>query len=325
MIKGVHHIGLSTSDLDAALAVFSAGLTLEEARRFEVANQLSAQALFQLDDVAAEVRLSRAANGFLELFRFDAPPRPPVRARGANEAGITHVCIQTPAGEAALAGLSAAGAIFPHGLISLGGDFRYGYGRIVDHLIIEVEETAAAPAKGPGAWIGHVAFATPDMDRLLRFYEALTGHKHHGGRRLSGHAAYDRITGLEDVDVTAAWIQGLNIGLEFWSYASPPTAPREDERPVHEAGYSHVCFESDDVEADLALAIAAGGRPHAPVQDLGSARVAYLRDPDGNVVELLQWAPAAASLSIDTLAAPDVLARLDVALAERRAAAKARA
>lgn len=325
MIKGVHHIGLSTSDLDAASSLFGAGLELEEVRRFEVTDQASAQALFQLDGVAAQVRLTRAANGFLELFRFDSPAPPPVRARGANEAGITHVCIQTPAGEAALAGLSAAGARFPHGLISLGGDFRYGYGRIVDEMIIEVEETAAAPDGGPDAWIGHVAFATADMERLIRFYEALTGHKHHGGQRLTGHAAYDRITGLEDVDVTAAWIQGMNIGLEFWSYANPPTTPRDDQRPVNEAGYSHVCFESDDVEADLVLAIAAGGRPHAAVQDLGSAKVAYLRDPDGNVVELLQWAPVAAALSVDTLAAPDVLTRLNVALAERRATAKAQA
>jgi hypothetical protein len=61
------------------------------------------------------------------------------------------------------------------------------------------------------------------------------------------------------------------------------------------------------------------------VQDLGSARVAYLRDPDGNIVELLQWSASAAALSVDTLAAPDVLARLNVALDERRAAAKAQA
>jgi catechol 2,3-dioxygenase-like lactoylglutathione lyase family enzyme len=325
MIKGVHHIGLTTSDLDAATALFGAGLALEEARRFEVTDQASARALFQLDGVAADVRLTRAANGFLELFRFDAPASPPIRARGANEAGITHICIQTPAGEAALASLSGAGARFPHGLTSLGGDFRYGYGRIVDELIIEVEETAAAPDAGPESWIGHVAFATPDMDRLTGFYEALTGLRRHGGQRLTGHAAYDRITGLKDVDVTAAWIQGMNIGLEFWSYANPPTTPRADDRPVHEAGYSHVCFETDDVESDLARAIAAGGRPHSAVQDLGSARVAYLRDPDGNIVELLQWSASAAALSVDTLAAPDVLARLNVALDERRAAAKAQA
>jgi hypothetical protein len=53
--------------------------------------------------------------------------------------------------------------------------------------------------------------------------------------------------------------------------------------------------------------------------------VAYLRDPDGNIVELLQWSASAAALSVDTLAAPDVLARLNVALDERRAAAKAQA
>ncbi len=323
MIKGVHHIGLTTSDLGAASSLFGAGLALEEARRFEVTDQASARALFQLEGVSAEVRLSRAANGFLELFRFDAPTPPPIRARGANEAGITHVCIQTPAGETALTRLSEAGASFPHGLISLGGDFRYGYGRIVDQLIIEVEETAAAPDSEVDAWIGHVAFATSDIDRLIRFYEALTGHRRHGGQRLTGHAAYDRITGLKDVDVTAAWIQGMNIGLEFWSYANPPTVSRDDERPVNEAGYSHVCFETDDVEADLALAIAAGGRPHSTVQDLGTARVGYLRDPDGNIVELLQWSSAGAALSVDTLAAPDVLARLNVALAERRAAVKA--
>jgi hypothetical protein len=113
--------------------------------------------------------------------------------------------------------------------------------------------------------------------------------------------------------VCAAWVHGLNVGLEFWCYANPPTVPRADRRPINEPGYSHVCFETDDIAADFARAVALGAEPHAPPQALGSATAAYLRDPDGNVVELLQWRGADTRMSIASTPYLDVLERMRAA------------
>ena len=63
--------------------------------------------------------------------------------------------------------------------------------------------------------------------------------------------------------------------------------------PVKHAGYTHVALAVSDVNAALELA-----KEHAmtvsggPVDYPGGARGIFLRDPDRNVVELYQPAPA---------------------------------
>jgi catechol 2,3-dioxygenase-like lactoylglutathione lyase family enzyme len=208
--------------------------------------------------------------------------------------------------------LGSAGISFLAPLTSLGGDFRYAYGRTAEHLMVEVEDAAYAPTD-PSVWIGHVAFATHDLERLSGFYAALTALSANFSPRLHGYSAVDTVTGLANADVRAAWVHGLNIGLEFWCYAHPETSARADRRPVHELGYNHVCFESDDVQADFDRAIGLGAVAHAPPQKIRGATVAYLRDPDGNVLELLQWRSGEADLALNTVPHPHVLKRVDEA------------
>lgn len=312
MITGVHHLGLSAADLSAASAMFSAAVEFSPAATFPVADDEAVRTLFQLSGVSADVVMARAPNIHVELFRFASPAPKPGRARGPHEAGIAHVCFQSPKAEASYAALEAAGVRFLSPLTGLGGPFRYAYGHGPDGLLIELEEAPCPAPGGPDAWIGHVAFATPDLERLANFYAGLTGLDVIPGPRLRRMAAVDAITGLTGADMRAAWVQGLNIGLEFWRYATPETAAVEP-RPVNDIGYSHVCFESDDIDADFARAEALGARAHAPPQTLGRARVAYLRDPDGNVLELLQWLSATASLSVARLPHRDVIARFEAA------------
>jgi catechol 2,3-dioxygenase-like lactoylglutathione lyase family enzyme len=260
--------------------------------------------------------LLRGPNAFFELFHFRAPAAPRAKWRAPNEAGITHVCVQTRDGDRALDAFGARGVKFSSPMTGLGGEYRYAYGR-AGEFMIEVEDAAYAPTT-PSAWIGHVAFATPDLARLSAFYAALVARKPEFSPRLHAHPAIDVVTGLNDVDVRAAWVHGLNIGLEFWSYVQPPTRARAQRREIHEHGYSHVCFESDDIEADFAQAISLGAEPHAPPQALGGALAAYLRDPDGNIVELLQWRSANARLAIARTPHQHILKRME----EARAAAR---
>jgi catechol 2,3-dioxygenase-like lactoylglutathione lyase family enzyme len=313
MITGVHHIGVSVANIAATRSALGAALTLDDARSFEAKNSAAVQALFQLPDVDASVSLLRGPNVFLELFDFRAPAPAPSRWRAPNESGITHICIQSRKGDDVAQRCTAAGIDFFAPMTGLGGDYRYAYGR-AQELMIEVEDAAYAPTD-PSTWIGHVAFATSDLERLARFYADLVGAEPEFSPRLRGHRALDVVTGLKDVDVRAAWVHGLNIGLEFWCYSNPPTGKRLDRRPINEAGYSHVCFETVDMEAAFARALALGAAPHAEPQILGGAVAAYLRDPDGNIVELLQWRDAGARLSLASAPHLDVLTRMKAARA----------
>jgi catechol 2,3-dioxygenase-like lactoylglutathione lyase family enzyme len=306
MIKGVHHVGLSVSNLDQAVADYGAVAGLTEIARFTVENTDQARRLMGLPSVSAKVALLKGVNACLELFEFAVPAPGAASSPPVNAPGITHVCAQGRSIDDLYASLIPQGFSFPESPVDLGTGFLYAYGRSRDGAVIETEGAPFAQTE-PASWMGHVAFATHDLERLVAFYAALLGMEPQFSPRLRGSARYDRVTGLRGVDVLAAWVRGSNLALEFWQYLSPETVARSDDRPVSDLGYSQVAFEVDDLEAVFARAVELGARPHGPPEDLGRARAAYLRDPDGNVLELITWAPGAEALSVSALSHPRVL------------------
>jgi catechol 2,3-dioxygenase-like lactoylglutathione lyase family enzyme len=255
---------------------------------------------------------------YFEFFRFHAPDPGTPQRREASEAGLAHICIQSRDLQPTRERLSSEGVTFTSPPCDLGTGIAYSYGRDPDLNLLETEAVPEAPSD-PGAWVGHVAFVTPDLERLTAFYSALIERPVLGGSRLSPRPAFDEITGLNDVDLSAAWIPGLNVGLEFWRYHNPPTAARQSERPVSDIGWTHLCFEVEDVPAAAAHAERLGARLHCPPTENDLAAVAYVRDPDGNVVEFVRWKGSAAELSIDHLPHADIVHRVAAARAEARA------
>ncbi len=61
---------------------------------------------------------------------------------------------------------------------------------------------------------------------------------------------------------------------------------------MNEPGFGHLSFEVEDIHATLAAIIAAGGTALGEITDFGSAEksslIVYVRDPEGNVLELEQ-------------------------------------
>jgi catechol 2,3-dioxygenase-like lactoylglutathione lyase family enzyme len=137
----------------------------------------------------------------------------------------------------------------------------------------------------------HAALATPDLDRCVRFYRDLLGCEvawEFGWPR--GTPAADAITGLAD---SAARAVMLKLGgsflevFEFSSPAPPPAAP--GRRPVNAPGITHVAIEVRDLQGEYARLVAAGVEFHCPPQAQESGFVVYGRDPDGNVLELIEY------------------------------------
>jgi predicted enzyme related to lactoylglutathione lyase len=63
---------------------------------------------------------------------------------------------------------------------------------------------------------------------------------------------------------------------------------------VNEPGFGHMAFLVDDVDAALAAVRSAGGGAvgqisTTEVKGVGSLRVVYARDPEGNILELQHW------------------------------------
>ncbi|HJP36347.1 MAG TPA: VOC family protein, partial [Gammaproteobacteria bacterium] len=63
----------------------------------------------------------------------------------------------------------------------------------------------------------------------------------------------------------------------------------EARRPVCDHGITHLCLQVSDIDAEYERLKAAGMVFHCPPQAVGDAiHATYGRDPDGNVVELLE-------------------------------------
>ncbi len=295
MIRGVHQIGISVADLDGSVRGYGSAAGLAEVARWKD------------PATGAQCALMKGVNGYLELGCYpgssdQTPEHPPV-----NEAGITHFCVQGGSIDDVIQGLQGDGFSFPDRPVDLKTGFLYAYGRSGEGSVVEVEGAPFARAQ-PASWIGHVAYATHDLERLAGFYGKLLGAPVQYSPRLRNNADYDRVTGLTDVDVLAAWVRGANIALEFWQYLNPETTARTSDRAREAPGYAHVGFEVEELEAGVAQALDLGARQVEPARQVGPWRESLVRDPDGNLIKLIEWAVEANGCRLADLSAPDILA-----------------
>jgi catechol 2,3-dioxygenase-like lactoylglutathione lyase family enzyme len=122
--------------------------------------------------------------------------------------------------------------------------------------------------------IDHVAFYVSDLDRSRKFYEQA----------------------LEPLGYVVAFEMEGMVG--YGSGGRPRLGIRVGEEPSRNAHVAIAADDHDAVDAFYAAAMAAGG------QDNGGPGVrehyhptyyaAFVRDPDGNNVEVVSWDPAGA-------------------------------
>ena len=147
--------------------------------------------------------------------------------------------------------------------------------------------------------INHVAISTADIERLSSFYLDQLGFEE--VFRLNwevGDEALDNITGLKDSSARIIMLRCGNACVELFEYHSPPPKVGDPDRPVCDHGITHLCLQVTDIDAEYARLVESGMRFHCAPQAVGSdIRATYGRDPDGNVVELLE-VPADSSLAV---------------------------
>jgi catechol 2,3-dioxygenase len=126
----------------------------------------------------------------------------------------------------------------------------------------------------PRVDIGHVHLKVADLDRALGFYEGVLGMEVQG--RLGDHAAFVSAGGYHH-----------HIGLNTWESqgGSPP--------PPGATGLYHVAIRYPDRRtlADALRRVLAAGIPLEGASDHGVSEAIYLRDFDGNGVELYRDRP----------------------------------
>jgi catechol 2,3-dioxygenase len=128
----------------------------------------------------------------------------------------------------------------------------------------------------PAVRIGHVHLKVADLERALAFYCGVLGFEL--TQRYGAQAAFVSAGGYHH-----------HIGLNTWESRGGTPPP-----PGH-TGLYHVAilYPSRAALADAARRVAAAGIPFDGASDHGVSEALYLRDPDGNGLELYRDRPAA--------------------------------
>ena len=145
MIRGVHHVSITTPDIDRLARFYVEAFGFEEISRggWESGNALT-DAIVGLRDSAASSAFLRAGNVLIEMFEYHAPEgKPNESARPVNDAGYTHFCLDVVDIDAEVERLTGLGMTF-HAPVpqatEMGGTMRAMYGRDIDGNIIELIE-----------------------------------------------------------------------------------------------------------------------------------------------------------------------------------------
>lgn len=136
----------------------------------------------------------------------------------------------------------------------------------------------------------HAAISTPNLKRCVEFYTGVIGCEVAWTFEWdAGSADADAMTGLTNSAASAAMLKLGETHLEIFEYSSPAPTHRRELRPVNEHGITHVCLLVTDLQSEYERMSAAGMRFHSPPLEQDSGYVIYGRDPDGNVVELIEF------------------------------------
>ena len=286
-IIGIHHIGMSVSNLQASLEFYTDALGTSAERLISVQydNGVSTYG------TPSKSALLSFPNGYLKLSEYDRSHLPPATVLPVKGPGITHVCYQSPTPENIYQRLMDSGATpvsrGTEPVHLLGQGVYYAYARDRDGIMYETEHLDRAPFEGP-IWFSHVALVSPDLDRLVEFYGLLLNAEPNRRTNRASGPTFDEVADYDDVMIRAAWFDIGNMILEMWQFVNPVT-PEPKQPPAFEAlGYNKVAFEVSDLEKEFERLSDQGIEFLAPLGMSEDGLEACLRDPDGNLVSLIQ-------------------------------------
>ena len=140
--------------------------------------------------------------------------------------------------------------------------------------------------------LDHTSVTVSDMERSIIFYRDLLGLQEVERHLLEGEAI-SKMTGVDGIIIQVVRLQALEtpgILLDLQQYLAPRGKISKAE--LGDVGHSHVCFGVPNL-AEAYRNLKANGvkftsDPVSFDREWAIVHVAYLEDPDGNIVELMQ-------------------------------------
>lgn len=145
----------------------------------------------------------------------------------------------------------------------------------------------------------HTNLIAKDWRKLSGFYTEVFGCAPvYPERDLYGEWA-DEMTGIKDVRIRGVHLRlpGCEDGTTLEIFEYEPAAQRMQAPQIHLAGFGHIAFHTDSVEALLDKVLKHGGEKlgdivSTEIPGVGLLTVVYARDPEGNFIEIQNWKKA---------------------------------
>ncbi|WP_435416766.1 VOC family protein [Parerythrobacter aurantius] len=303
-IRGVHHIGITVSDIDDTIAYYSQAVPFEVVQRKLIpAGALPADILGKRKG-EIEVALIRTPTVFIELTDIDPDEDLAPERRSAIGPGYTHICWQTASSDPGYARFRKLGMEMlsrGDGPVDIGGyGVTYAYGFDRDGIMIEMEQVDK-PRRTDSAWVTHIANVTGDKDRMVQFYTGILGYGPHRDLPRTSRKTLDDVVDIDNIAVEGSWFATWNLELEFWHYATPQTPLGYRKGMIDRLGYSGPTFEVTDLAGTVARLQKQGVAFAGDTFELRGWSIRYARDPEGNLLAFQQRTSAPATQSIEQM------------------------
>ncbi|KAL5593942.1 hypothetical protein ACKLNR_014099 [Fusarium oxysporum f. sp. zingiberi] len=156
-------------------------------------------------------------------------------------------------------------------------------------MTLTVHQTHAHP-------INHVAVSVNDIEAVTKWYTEILGFQVIGNRIFhikrseNPSAAIFAIYGDDLHEVKLAYMAtGNGVGFEVFQFLDPGFKKNPVDFEYNRGGFFHVCVTNADPDALASKVVENGGSKQGVTVKVagGHATCAYVKDPWGNVVEIL--------------------------------------
>jgi catechol 2,3-dioxygenase-like lactoylglutathione lyase family enzyme len=137
------------------------------------------------------------------------------------------------------------------------------------------------------AGFNHVGQCVTDLERSKRFYCELFGFALEREINPPDESSAQLLSLAPPLGMTAAYLVRDGLVLELLHFAAAGQTQPYQPRALNEPGLTHVSLSVDDIDAVCARVPEYGGEVIAAT-NIGAA--VFIRDPDGQLVELLPMA-----------------------------------
>jgi catechol 2,3-dioxygenase-like lactoylglutathione lyase family enzyme len=137
----------------------------------------------------------------------------------------------------------------------------------------------------------HLTITVRDLDRARRFF-GLLGFKEAIAVVITGEpfASYMGVPGIEADHVTLVLENASpRTEIQLLHYRHPEAIADPQTGALDRIGFNHVCFATDDIEAEIRKMRENGFETRGDFLDFHSRKLVFLDGPEGVVVELSQW------------------------------------